>query len=161
MGANVLPVMSESVYYTDTRFFNSLDLRHEVETITGNEIIHKIVDAEPLGPGKLANILIIAPCTSNTLAKLASGINDTCVTMSAKSLLRNGAPVVLSISTNDGLSASAPNIGILLNRKNVYFVPFSQDDPVKKQRSLTAKTELIIPSTLAALRGTQIQPILI
>jgi len=161
MGVTVLPVMSSSVYNLDTRFFTAAELRGEVEAITGRTVINTIGGAEPLGPQCLADILIIAPCTSNTAAKLVSGVNDTPVTMAAKSVLRNGRPVLLAISTNDGLAASAANIGALLNRKNIYFVPFGQDDPAVKPRSLAAEIELLVPAVMAALDGRQLQPILV
>jgi len=160
-GATVFPIMSEAVYSTDTRFFGADELKKEVCVITGNKIIYNIVGAEPLGPKSLLDVLIVAPCTSNTLNKIANGINDTPVTMAVKSVLRNNIPVVLAISTNDGLAASAVSIGILLNRKNIYFVPFKQDDPINKQRSLVAEADLIIPTLLSATEGRQLQPILV
>ena len=123
--------------------------------------IRTIVEAEPFGPQNLADVLVIAPCTGNTLAKLAHGITDGAVTMAAKGHLRNGKPVVLAIATNDGLSASAPNIAVLLNRKNYYFVPFGQDNAEAKPTSLIADFRKIIPTAEAALEGRQIQPILL
>ena len=161
MEFNVIPILSETVYSTDTRFHKADEIKEKIAAITGmNKILHKITETEPLGPRKTADLLIISPCTGNTLSKLANGINDSCVTMAAKSILRNGLPVVIGISTNDGLSGSAVNIGVLLNRKNIYFVPFYQDDPVNKQRSLVAKPELLIPAVMAAAKGEQLQPIL-
>ena len=158
--ANVIPIMSEAVYCTDTRFFAAEELRNEIKAITGNEIIHTIVGAEPIGPKMLADLMVIAPCTGNTLNKIANGINDTAVTMAAKSALRNEIPVVISVSTNDGLSSSAMSIGALLNRKHIYFVPFRQDDPIIKSRSTIADSSLIIPAMKEALNGRQLQPIL-
>ena len=130
------------------------------EEMTGNGVIHTIAQAEPIGPKKLLDLLIIAPCTGNTLAKLACGITDTSVTMAAKAHLRNDRPLVIAVSTNDALSGSAKNIGDLLNRKNVYFVPMRQDDPVKKPRSIVAEMELIPEAIREALAGRQIQPII-
>ena len=123
--------------------------------------IRTIVEAEPFGPQNLADVLVIAPCTGNTLAKLAHGITDGPVTMAAKSHLRNGKPVVVALATNDGLSASAPNLAALLNRKNYYFVPFGQDDPQGKPTSLIADFSQLVPTIDAALRGVQLQPLLV
>ena len=123
--------------------------------------IRTIVEAEPFGPQDLADVLVIAPCTGNTLAKLAHGITDGPVTMAAKSHLRNGKPVVVALATNDGLSASAPNLAALLNRKNYYFVPFGQDDPQGKPTSLIADFSQLVPTVDAALRGVQLQPLLV
>ena len=159
-GADIMPVISEAVDKYDTRFGKADEWKSRIEGITGKKIIKTIVDAEPIGPKSLLDILIIAPCTGNTLGKIANGITDTPVTMAAKAHLRNGKPLVLAISTNDGLSANAKNLGLMLNAKNVYFVPFGQDDPVKKCNSLTANNELILPTILEALKGRQLQPIL-
>ena len=134
--------------------------RERLETLCGREIVHTIKEAEPFGPKKLLDALVIMPCTGNTLAKLAHGITDSAVTMAAKAHLRNGRPLVLAISTNDGLSGSAENIARLLNRKNVYFVPFGQDDPAKKPCSLQADFSLMYASVEAAMAGAQLQPIL-
>lgn len=157
---NVFPIMSEAAYETDTRFYAAEDFHVDVTRASGNQIIHTIVDAEPIGPRKMFDAMVIAPCTGNTLAKLALGITDTAVLMAAKAHLRNNRPLVLAISTNDALSGSAQNIGTLLNRKNVYFVPFSQDDFEKKPRSMVARMGLIDKSIELALGGEQIQPIL-
>lgn len=157
---NIIPIFSEIVYGTDTRFFNSNDLIKEVEGICGNKIIHTIKDAEPIGPRKLLDLMVIAPCTGNTLGKLASGITDTSVTMAAKAHLRNERPLLIAPSTNDALSNSAKNIGALLNYKNVYFVPFGEDDPETKHRSCVADFTLIPAAIEAALRGKQLQPII-
>lgn len=159
-GANIIPIMSEIVFCTDTRFGKAVDFINEVEDICKNKIIATIKDAEPIGPKKMLDLLIIAPCTGNTLAKLAYGVNDTCVTMAAKAHLRNGKPLVLFVSTNDGLGAAAKNIGMLLNYKNIYFTPFGQDDHIKKPNSLVAKCDMLIPSVEFALQGKQIQPVL-
>ncbi len=161
MGYRVLPIMSQNAYSTDTRFGKSEDIISEIEGITGNKIIHTITEAEPIGPKKMCDLLIVAPCTGNTLAKLANGITDTSVTMAVKSHLRIGRPVLLSIATNDGLGASAQNIGRLLNTKNVYFVPFGQDDPFKKPKSLVADFSQLEKSAEKAFEGMQFQPVLI
>ena len=159
-GFNILPIMSESVFFTDTRFGKCKDFIEEVEGICENKIISSITAAEPIGPKKLIDALVIAPCTGNTLAKLANGVNDSPVALAAKATLRNNRPVIIAPSTNDGLSASAKNIGLLLNTKNIYFVPFGQDDPFKKNNSLVAKFDQIIPAIESALKGEQLQPIL-
>ena len=160
-GAEVLPIISESVDKFDTRFGSADDWKTKIEGITGNKLIKTIVEAEPIGPKSLLDVLVVAPCTGNTLGKLANGITDTSVTMACKAHLRNGKPLVIAISTNDGLGTNAKNIGLLLNFKNVYFVPFGQDDPVKKCNSLLAKNDMIILAIIEALHGRQIQPILI
>ncbi len=160
-GAQVTAIMSEHVYSMDTRFGLAQDLIDLIEEITGNKIINNINAAEPIGPKSLLDILIVAPCTGNTIAKLAYGITDTAVTMAAKAHLRNNKPIVVAISTNDGLGANAKNIGILINSKNIYFVPFRQDDPKGKNNSLVARTDLIIPTIENALEGRQIQPVML
>lgn len=160
-GANIIPIMSQNAYETDTRFGTAESFVQALTDITGNEIIHTIKDAEPIGPKKLLDALIIAPCTGNTLGKLANGITDTPVTLAAKAHLRNERPLVIAVSTNDGLGASGPNIMSLLNRKNLYFVPFGQDDPIKKKNSLVAHMDLITVTTKFALDGEQFQPVLV
>lgn len=160
-GANIVPIMSETAYKTDTRFGSCADFRTKIEGITGNEIIHTIKDAEPIGPKKLLDALIIAPCTGNTLGKLANGITDTAPTMAAKAHLRNERPLIIAVSTNDGLGASGINIMTLFNSKNIYLVPFGQDDPEKKTKSLVAHMELILSTAEAALDGKQIQPVIV
>lgn len=160
-GAEVYPIVSAAVEQTDTRFGRAAQWLEEITAITGRRPIATIAEAEPIGPEKLFDVLVIAPCTGNTLAKLANGIIDTPVLMAAKAQLRNQRPVVLAVSTNDGLSMNAKNIGLLLNTKNIYLVPFGQDDPFNKWSSLVAKMELLLETTLAALEGKQIQPILI
>lgn len=159
-GASIVPIMSKTAFTTDTRFGKAADFIDEIKAITGHEIVHTISAAEPIGPKNLLDALVIAPCTGNTLAKLANGITDTSVTMAAKASLRNQRPVILAVSTNDGLSGSAANIGRLLNVQNIYFVPYSQDDPVKKPRSLVADMTKITAALQLALEGKQIQPIL-
>ena len=159
-GAEVYPVMSEMASVTDTRFGTAQDFINEIKSITGRPIINSIKGAEPIGPKHYLDALVIAPCTGNTLAKLANGITDTPVTMAAKAHLRNGGPIVIAVSTNDGLGGSAKNIGLLMNMKNIYFVPFGQDDPVKKPNSLVADMTKIAPTLENALDGIQIQPLL-
>lgn len=157
----VIPIVSEISAFSDTRFGTAEALMETMEELTGNEVWYDIPTVEPIGPKKLLDALVIAPATGNTLAKLAAGITDTAVTMAAKAHLRNGRPVVLAIASNDGLSAGARNIGELLVRKNYYFVPFGQDAAVQKPASLIADFNQI-PETLdAALRGEQIQPLLL
>jgi dipicolinate synthase subunit B len=158
--ATVTPIMSENAYSTDTRFGTAKSFINRIEAICGKNIISTIKDAEPFGPQALLDILVIAPCTGNTIAKLAGGVTDTSVTMAAKAHLRNGRPVLIAVSTNDGLSGNAANIGKLLNRKNIYFVPYYQDDPLKKPASLTADFTLIPVAIEAALNGVQLQPVL-
>ena len=146
--------------YTDTRFGKAQDWHDKFAELTGKPIIKNIVEAEPIGPGKLFDCIVVAPCTGNTIGKLANSITDGTVLMAVKAHLRNLRPVVLAISTNDGLANNAKNIGILLNTKNIYFVPFSQDDPHMKPNSLVANLNLIVNTVLAALEGKQYQPIL-
>lgn len=157
---DVTAIMSETAAATDSRFGRSADFIGRLEAMTGKRVLRTIVDVEPVGPQRMFDVLVIAPCTGNTAAKLANGITDTAVTMAAKSHLRNGRPLLLAIGTNDGLSASAKNIGELLNRKNVYFVPFYQDDPSAKPRSLASDYAALERSILAAAKGEQTQPIL-
>ena len=158
-GYDILPIMSEVAYFTDTRFGKAEDFRKEIENICNKKILHTIEEVEPIGPKKMTDIMIIAPCTGNTLSKLASSTIDTAVTMAAKSHLRGQRPVLIALSTNDGLSGSAQNMGTMLNRKNIYFVPMSQDDPIKKPTSLVAHFDLLIPAMESALMGYQIQPV--
>lgn len=159
--ANIIPIMSYNAYNLDTKFGKAKDFIIEIENITEKKIIHTIQDAEPIGPKKLTDILIIAPCTGNTIAKLANDIIDTPVAMAAKSHLRNNKPLVIAPSTNNALSGNAENIGKLLNRKNYYFVPFKQDNPITKPRSAVFDSEYIIKTIEYALEGTQISPILL
>ncbi len=159
-GHNITPIMSEIVFKSDTRFYACEDLKKEVTEICQNKIIDSVVTAEPIGPKKLFDVLVVCPCTGNTLAKIANGITDTSVTMAVKAHLRNKKPVVLAIATNDALAASAKNIGLLLNTKNIFFVPFAQDDPTNKNNSLISDFSLLKETIKYALNGEQIQPIL-
>ena len=161
LGAEVIPIMSFNSYNLDTKFGKAKDFIEEIENITGKEIIHTIQGAEPISPKKMTDIMIIAPCSGNTMAKLACDIIDTPATMAAKSHLRNNRPLVIAPSTNNGLSGNAENIGKLLNRKNYYFVPFRQDNPITKPRSIVFDAEYIIKTIEYALEGEQISPILI
>ena len=160
-GAVITPIMSANVYNTDTRFGTAESFISEIEEITENKILKTVADVEPIGPRVLLDILIIAPCTGNTLGKLAGGVTDTSVTMAAKAHLRNSRPVLIAVSTNDGLAASAKNIGLLLNSKNIFFVPFGQDDYLKKPSSLVADMWQIPQACELALHRRQIQPILV
>lgn len=158
---SVWPIMSEITACTDTRFGQAEDFKKRVEEICGRSIITTVAEAEPIGPKKLLDALVIAPCTGNTLAKLAHGIADGPVTMAAKSHLRNGRPVIVAVSSNDALSTAAENIGKLLARKHYYFVPFRQDDPVNKPTSMVADFTRIPETIAAALESRQLQPILL
>jgi len=161
LGAEVIPIMSYNSYTLDTKFGTASEHINRIKQITNKEIIHTIQEAEPIGPKKMTDIMLIAPCSGNTMAKLANGITDTPVTMAAKSHLRNQKPLVIAISTNDALSGSAENIGKLLNRKNYYFVPFRQDNPITKPTSLVFDSNMIINTLEKALELEQIQPILL
>lgn len=154
-------VMSENAAETDTRFGCANAVKTRLTEITGKEIICTIAGAEPVGPQKLFEVMAVAPCTGNTLAKLACGIADSAVTMACKAHLRNGKPVVIAVSTNDALGANAKNIGELLNRKNIYFVPFRQDDPHGKPTSMISDLTLLDDSVEAALEGRQLQPVIL
>ena len=157
----LIPIFSEASFAVDSRFGTAAEYFETVRKICGREPIHTIAGAEPIGPKKLLDILVIAPCTGNTLAKLAHSIAGTPVTMAAKSHLRNGRPVVVAVSTNDAVAGAAENIGKLLGRKNYYFVPFRQDDPIKKPTSMVADFNKIPETIESAHRGVQIQPILL
>ena len=159
-GYEVVPVLSFNAGMLDTRFMTAEHLRARIVEITGNEPIDTLAGAEPIGPKKMTDVFLIAPATGNSLAKLAAGIYDTPVLLGAKSHLRNDRPLVLAVSTNDGLGAAAQNIGRLLNVRNIYFVPVGQDDPVKKPRSLVADFSQIPRTIAAALSGVQMQPML-
>lgn len=159
-GYEVVPVLSFNAGMLDTRFMTAEHLRARIVEITGNEPIDTLAGAEPIGPKKMTDVFLIAPATGNSLAKLAGGIYDTPALLGAKSHLRNDRPLVLAVSTNDGLGAAAQNIGRLLNARNIYFVPFGQDDPVKKPRSLVADFSQIPRTIAAALSGVQMQPML-
>lgn len=154
-GYEVLPVMSETVWRTDTRFGKAVDLRERVEALCGRPIVHTVVDAEPLGPRSSLEALIVSPCTGNTLAKIANGITDTAVCMAVKAHLRSDRPLVLSLASNDALSANLQNIATLLSRKHIYFVPMNQDDPIGKPHSLVADFSLLSETLAAALAGRQ------
>lgn len=160
-GAEVIPIMSFNAHNMDTKFGKAEDFINQIKEITKNEIIHTIDGAEPIGPKHLTDIMVIAPCSGNTLGKMANGITDTPVLMAAKSHLRNENPLVIAISTNDGLSGSAESIGKLLNRKHLYFVPFRQDNPITKPRSLVFDSNYIVDTVKKALDREQIQPILL
>ncbi len=161
LGADVIPIMSYNSYELDTKFGKAKDIIDQIENITGKKIINTIQGAEPIGPKGMTDIMLIAPCSGNTIAKLANGITDTPATMATKSHLRNGNPVVIAISTNDGLSGSAENIGKLLNRNNYYVVPFRQDNPITKPRSLVFDETYILKTLEEALDRSQLQPILL
>lgn len=160
-GAELIPIMSENAYSLDTRFYNAEMARNIFSEICGREIIHTIPEAEPIGPRKLLDLLIIAPCTGNTLAKLANGIADTSVTLAAKSHLRNDRPVLIAVSTNDALARNGASIGRIFPQKNFYFVPFSQDDFEGKPTSIVAHFDRITDAAIGALEGHQSQPLLI
>ena len=154
-------IMSENAAGMDTRFGCAENARERLREITGRDVICTIPEAEPIGPKQLFDVLAVAPCTGNTLAKLANGIADSTVTMACKSHLRNGRPVVIAISTNDALGTNAKNIGELLNRKNIYFVPFRQDDPQGKPNSMISDLSLLEETIAAALEGRQLQPVVL
>ncbi|HLR21186.1 MAG TPA: dipicolinate synthase subunit B [Tissierellaceae bacterium] len=160
-GADIYPIISYSVDTFDTRFGTAEKWKEKFREITGKEIINTIVDAEPVGPKLDLDVIVVAPCTGNTISKLANGITDTTVTMACKAHLRNQKPLVLGIATNDGLGASGKNIGLLMNTKNIYFVPFGQDDPKGKPNSLVTKFEYIEDTIEHAIEYKQLQPVLI
>lgn len=160
-GAMVTPIISHSMKTTDTRFGKAIDWQKTLREITGKDAISTIVDAEPLGPSKLLDVLVVAPCTGNTTSKLANAMTDSPVIMAAKAQLRNQRPVVLAISTNDGLGLNASNISKLYNTKNIYFVPYGQDAPDAKPNSLVSRMDLIMDACAAALQGKQLQPMII
>lgn len=157
----LVPIMSDTAAETDSRFGTATEHIKKLMLLTGKKVVTTIAEAEPLGPAQPMDALLIAPCTGNTLAKLAHGITDSAVTMAAKAHLRNGRPLVIALSTNDGLSGSAENIARLLNRKCVYFVPFGQDDPMKKPCSLQSDFSLLYDALEAAMAGRQLQPVLV
>ncbi len=158
---NIIPIISNSVATTDTRFGKADKFIEDITFLTEKTPIKTIADAEPLGPGNLLDIMVIAPCTGNTLSKLNNAITDTPVLMAAKAHLRNNKPLVISVSTNDALSNSFKNIAELMNKKNIFFVPFAQDNPIKKPNSLISDMSLILPTIQCALTNRQLQPILI
>lgn len=161
LNANVIPIMSENSYTMDTKFGKAEDFIKEIEEITGNKILHTIQEVEPIGPKDMLDILVVAPASGNTIAKLANDIIDGPATMAVKSHLRRERPVVIAISTNNGLSGAGENIGKLLNRKNYYFVPFLQDNPITKPRSIVFDPTYLIRTIESALDREQIQPILL
>lgn len=161
IGADVVPIVSFNAASIDTRFIKAEDFRKFLKETTKHEILDSLVEVEPIGPKKLLDLVIIAPCTGNTLAKLALGITDTPVVMAAKSHLRNSRPVLIAISTNDALAANAKNLGLLLNTRNVYFVPYRQDDPAGKNTSIVADMSKIIEAASLALEGKQMQPVML
>lgn len=160
-GAAVYPIMSEAAYGTDTRFGTAQSFRERIEAICAHPVWHTLTETEPIGPKKLLDLLVIAPCTGNTLGKLAGGITDSAVTLAAKAHLRNARPLLLAVSTNDALRASAENIGKLMRAKDVYFVPMRQDDPLHKPTSVVADFDRLVPAAEAALQGEQLQPVLL
>lgn len=161
LGAKVIPIMSENSYTMDTKFGKAKDFINEVEDITGTKILHTIQEVEPIGPKDMLDILVVAPATGNTMAKLANDIIDSSATMAVKSHLRRERPVIIAISTNNGLSGAGENIGKLFNRKHYYFVPFRQDNPITKPRSIVFDPSYLIKTIEYALDGEQIQPILL
>ena len=158
-GEEVLPIMSDAVWDTDTRFFEKQRLRSEIRQITGREIIHTVKDAEPLGPKEPLSALIIAPCTGNTLAKLSHGVTDTPVTMAAKAHLRADRPLLIALASNDAMSQNLSSIATMLMRKSVYFVPMKQDDPVAKPHSLVADFDSVFDALFEMRRGRQMRPL--
>lgn len=160
-GFEVFPMMSENAYHTDTRFGTAKDFVETIEKMTGKPVLAQINQVEPIGPKKYIDVMVISPCTGNTLSKLANGITDTAATMAAKASLRNAIPVVIALATNDGLGQSAKSLGMLMPVKNVYFVPLRQDDPVKKPTSLVCDFSKVKETVLAALEGKQTEPMII
>ncbi len=160
-GGEVSTIVSPAIDFTDTRFGEATMWKKQLVQITGNRIINTITGAEPIGPENVLDIVVIAPCTGNTMAKLANGITDTPVLMAAKAQLRNEKPLILGISTNDGLGINAKNLGTLLNSKNIYIIPFRQDSPHNKPNSIVSNMDLLIPSINASLKGKQLQPVLL
>ena len=161
LGWQVIPVMSFTASGTDTRFGSAAGWKAKLEAAAGRPVLDTLTGVEPLGPKQMADALVIAPCTGATLARLAAGLSDTPVTLAAKSLLRVGCPVVVAVSTNDGLGASGENIARLMQRKGFYFVPYGQDDPAAKPQSLTADLTLLAETLQGAMEGRQIQPVLL
>lgn len=157
---DVLPIMSDNAYILDTKFGKAEEHRNRLYELCKKEIIHTIPDAEPIGPSYKLDCLVVCPCTGNTLSKIACGISDTPATMAIKAQLRNERPVLIALATNDGLSGSSQNIGKLLQKKNVFFVPFSQDSPFKKPRSIVCEFDKVYEALKYALDGKQLQPIL-
>lgn len=161
LNAKIIPIMSEHSYTMDTKFGSAEEFKKQIEEITGQKILHTIQDVEPLGPKDMLDIIVVAPASGNTMAKLANDIIDGTAPMAVKSHLRREKPVVIAISTNNGLSGAAVNIGKLLNMRHYYFVPFGQDNPITKPRSLVFKPEMLIKTIESALDGEQIEPIIL
>lgn len=160
-GAEIYPIISNSVDETDNRFYKTDELKENIRQITDKPIINSIVGAEPIGPKKMLDVVVVMPATGNTIAKLANGITDTPALMAVKAHLRNQRPVVMGISTNDALGSNARNIGLLLNMKNIYFIPFGQDNPIEKSNSMVARFDQAVDTIIYALQGKQIQPVII
>lgn len=160
-GADLYPILSEKTQHVSCRFGDSDTFIQKIRTLCGREVITSIEEAEPIGPNDFLDILILLPCTGNTLAKLANGITDGPVTMAAKAHLRNEKPLLISLSTNDALSMNLKNIGLLMNTKNIFFVPFGQDNPTKKPHSMVANISYLIPALKEALMYRQYQPVVI
>jgi len=160
-GADIYPVFSYTVNEVDNRFYKVNDLKNEIKEITDRPLINSIVGAEPIGPQRLLDIVVVMPATGNTIAKLANGIVDTPALMAVKGQLRNQRPVVIALSTNDALGINAKNIGMLINMKNIFFVPFRQDSPLEKVNSLVACMDKVVDTIVYALQGKQIQPVLL
>jgi len=160
-GAEIYPIFSYTVEETDNRFYAVDDLKKRIATITDKPIISSIVEAEPIGPQKILDVVVVAPATGNTIAKLANGIVDTPALMAIKAQLRNLRPIVIAVSSNDALGLNARNIGMLLNMKNIFFVPFRQDNPVEKANSLVADMDQLADTVVSALQGKQKQPVLL
>ena len=160
-GYDIIPILSENLYMTNTRFGSAEDIRKNISIITNKEIIHTIPGAEPLGPKIKLDALVICPCTGNTLAKIANGITDTAVCMAAKAHLRNDKPLIIALASNDALSANLQNIAKLLSRKNIYFVPMMQDDPEKKPHSLVFDSSYLLDTIENAIKGIQVPKIFI
>ena len=159
-GADVTAIISDAVDKMDTRFNKAEIFKKELEEVTRKKVVSTIVEAEPTGPKKLYDVVLVVPCTGNTMAKISNSISDTAVSLAVKSHLRNNRPVVLGVSSNDALGGNAKNIGELLNMKNIYFIPFFQDDPVEKEKSLFFKEEFVIDTIKMALQNKQLQPLL-
>lgn len=160
-GAIIHPIFSYSVDMADNRFYQAEELRRFLNGVTDQPIINSITGAEPIGPGRWLDLVVVMPATGNTIAKLANGIIDSPALMAVKAHLRNQRPVVIAISTNDALGLNARNLGTLLNTKNIYFVPFRQDDPFQKSNSLTANLDQVVDTAVCALQGRQIQPLIL
>ncbi|MDQ0416897.1 dipicolinate synthase subunit B [Croceifilum oryzae] len=161
LGANIVPIISHTVATVDSRFGTAEDWKAKIEEITGKRPFSTVQETEPIGPSKMLDCLVVAPCTGNTLARLANALTDGPVLMAAKAQMRNHRPVVLAISTNDALGLNAQNLARLLAAKDIYFVPFGQDAPEKKPKSMVARMELIPDTVLEAIEGRQLQPLIV